>query len=233
MNDEEQSERAPQHKTLQRRRLPRQQRARETVEAIFEATEQLVATHGFNAVNTRMIAERAGVGIGSLYQYFPTYEAILLAWYERVSTMAAQQIRLATIEVMDQRPVEAVHNALRRLLDLYMEYRLPLIEMPHQVPQIEEVIRHTSLEVLNRGTIRLYLGQHPEFDATRTESQVFFLETVVHAVLRRYVRETPDFLEPEEVVEQIALSILPYLAQRGVGKGPPESTDNQERNAQS
>lgn len=202
----------PRRKTLQRRRLPTQQRARETVDAIFEATEMLVTAHGFNAVNTRMIAERAGVGIGSLYQYFPTYEAILLAWYERVSTTAAQQVRLSTIDAMDRQQGEAVLSAIGRLLDIYMEHRLPLIEMPRQIPQIGQVIRHTSLEVLNRGNIRLYLSQHPEFDAEKTESHVFYLDTVVHALLRRYVRETPDFLTPQDVVEQIGAFILSYLA---------------------
>jgi len=206
------SETEPRQKALQRRRMPRQQRARHTVEAIFEATEQLAATHGFDAVNTRMIAERAGVGIGSLYQYFPTYEAILLAWYERVSSMAAQQVRLSTIEAMDRTPADAVRFAIRGLLDIYRQHRLALIDMPHQVPQIGQVIRHTSLEVLNRGTIRLYLSQHPEFDATRTERHVFFLETIVHALLRRYAREEPEFLDADDVVEGIGALILSYLA---------------------
>lgn len=226
-----QTPRAPQkpsvRKALHRRRLPRQQRAQHTVEAIFEATERLVAAHGFDAVNTRLIADRAGVGIGSLYQYFPTYEAILLAWYERVSTAAAQQLRLATIEVMDRSLPEALRIAIRQLHDIYTTHRLVLIEMPLQVPRVEEVILYTSLEVLNRVTMRLYLSHHPEFDPSRMDAHVFYIDTLIHAMMRRFVRETPEFLDADELVDQICDFILGYLERqrvdyrRGLPDAPP------------
>jgi AcrR family transcriptional regulator len=203
-------------KALTRRRLPRQQRARHTVDAIFEATERLAAAHGFDALNTRLIAERAGVSIGSLYQYFPTCESVLLAWYERVSTEAAKQIRLSTIEVMDRSLPEALTIANRRLLDIYLANRLVLIDLPAQVSRIEEVIRYTSLEVLNRGNIRLYLSQHPEFDAAQGEAHVFYIETLIHALMRRYVRERPTRISPDDLVEQIRGFVTGYLESRRV-----------------
>ena len=206
-------------KALQRRRLPRQQRAVHTVEAILEATERLAATHGFEALNTRLIAERAGVGIGSLYQYCPTYESILLALYERVSTEAAKQVRLSTIEVMDLTLGEALATANRRLLEIYTSHQLVLIDLPMQVPQIEEVIRYTSLEVLNRGNIRLYLSHHPEFDLANTDKHVFFIETLIHAMMRRFVREAPEFISPEELVDQLRDSIMAYLEGQRVSEG--------------
>ncbi|MFN3376989.1 MAG: TetR/AcrR family transcriptional regulator [Burkholderiaceae bacterium] len=67
----------------QRRRAPRQERAQLTVEAIFEAVAQIVATEGEAALTTNRIAERAGVSVGSLYQYFPSKEAIVTALLER------------------------------------------------------------------------------------------------------------------------------------------------------
>jgi len=59
------------------RRSPRQQRALETVRAILEAAAEVMATEGMARATTNRIAERAGVSIGSLYQYFPNKEAIL------------------------------------------------------------------------------------------------------------------------------------------------------------
>jgi AcrR family transcriptional regulator len=198
-------------KKMERRRVPRQQRAQHTVEAILEATERLAANHGFGALNTRLIADRAGVGIGSLYQYFPTYEAILLALYERASTEAAKQVRLSTIEVIDVSMREALTTAIRRLLDIYTDQRLVLIDLPIEVPQVEEVIRYTSLEVLNRGNIRLYLSHHPEFDLANIDRHVFFIETLINAMLRRYVREAPEFYTPHMLVDEIRDSIMAYL----------------------
>jgi AcrR family transcriptional regulator len=61
------------------RRDPAQKRARETVDAIIEAAGQLLVTQGRASVTTNAVAERAGVSIGSLYQYFSNKEAIFAA----------------------------------------------------------------------------------------------------------------------------------------------------------
>jgi AcrR family transcriptional regulator len=65
------------------RKQPVQDRAQRTIETIFDATAQLVDEHGENQLTTNRIAERAGFSIGTLYQYFPTKEAILLAMIHR------------------------------------------------------------------------------------------------------------------------------------------------------
>ncbi len=60
------------------RRRPKQARARATKEAIFEATIQILEGEDETAFNTNRIAERAGVSIGTLYQYFARKEHILI-----------------------------------------------------------------------------------------------------------------------------------------------------------
>ncbi|TDE51562.1 TetR/AcrR family transcriptional regulator [Nonomuraea mesophila] len=74
------------------RKHPRQQRSRETVAAILEAAAQLFQRHGYTATTTNKIAERAGVSIGSLYQYFPNKDALLVALAEHYLTQSAQQV---------------------------------------------------------------------------------------------------------------------------------------------
>ena len=65
------------------RREPAQARARETVEAIVEAAAQVFERHGYGAGTTNRIAERAGVSIGSLYEYFPNKDALLVELSKR------------------------------------------------------------------------------------------------------------------------------------------------------
>jgi AcrR family transcriptional regulator len=65
------------------RRSPRQARARATWEAIVEAAAQILEQGGAAAFNTSAVAERAGVSIGTLYQYFPDKQAILAAAAKR------------------------------------------------------------------------------------------------------------------------------------------------------
>jgi AcrR family transcriptional regulator len=61
------------------RRAPTQGRSRATREAIFTAATQILERSGEAAFNTNRIAERAGVSVGTIYQYFPNKEAILVA----------------------------------------------------------------------------------------------------------------------------------------------------------
>lgn len=61
------------------RRRPKQARSRVTRDAIFEAATQILERQGERAFNTNRIAERAGVSVGTIYQYFPNKEAILVA----------------------------------------------------------------------------------------------------------------------------------------------------------
>ncbi|MDL5031276.1 helix-turn-helix domain-containing protein [Pelomonas sp. APW6] len=65
------------------RKSPRQRRARLTVASLLEAAAQLIETQGMDGFNTNAVAERAGVSIGSLYQYFPSKDALTLALLER------------------------------------------------------------------------------------------------------------------------------------------------------
>lgn len=79
---------APRHTRMTPRKQPRQERAQATCEAVLEAAAQLLEEEGARATTNR-IADRAGVSIGSLYQYFPTKQAI---WSELVRRMHAQML---------------------------------------------------------------------------------------------------------------------------------------------
>jgi AcrR family transcriptional regulator len=65
------------------RRKPKQARSQATYDSILEAAEQMLERDGADGLNTNRIAERAGVSIGTLYQYFPDKAAILLATAQR------------------------------------------------------------------------------------------------------------------------------------------------------
>lgn len=64
--------------SLRPRKRPLQARSVKTVSAILEAAAQVLEAGGLAAFNTNAVAERAGVSIGSLYQYFPDKDALLI-----------------------------------------------------------------------------------------------------------------------------------------------------------
>src|SRR5829696_1592243 len=68
------------------RKLPTQDRSKETVEAILQATALVLKREGYDRASTRRVAEVAevaGVSVGSLYQYFPNKESLVVALYNR------------------------------------------------------------------------------------------------------------------------------------------------------
>ena len=71
-------------KPLMPRKLPSQERAKKTVDTILEAAAQVFTELGYAACTTNKIAERAGISIGSLYQYFPNKDAIIVSLTEQM-----------------------------------------------------------------------------------------------------------------------------------------------------
>jgi|HubBroStandDraft_5_1064220.scaffolds.fasta_scaffold01027_10 AcrR family transcriptional regulator len=64
------------------RKTPVQARATVTVEAISEATVQVLLSQGTQRLTTTRVADRAGVSVGTLYQYFPNKQSLLFAVLE-------------------------------------------------------------------------------------------------------------------------------------------------------
>ena len=64
-------------------RQAKQPRSKATVNAILEAAARILADDGWQGVNTNAIARRAGVSVGSVYEYFPDKQAILAVIIDR------------------------------------------------------------------------------------------------------------------------------------------------------
>lgn len=80
---------------LEARKRPRQSRAQATVDAILEATIQVLLAEGVSRLTTTRVAERAGVSVGTMYQYFPQKQALLFALLRRQMEKTAATIAAA------------------------------------------------------------------------------------------------------------------------------------------
>ena len=83
------------NETWRPRKWPVQRRSRETVGYILEAAAQVFGNLGYERTTTNHVAEKAGVSIGSVYQYFPNKEALLLALAESHLTEAREKATAA------------------------------------------------------------------------------------------------------------------------------------------
>lgn len=202
--------------TTRPRRAARQERSQATVDAILEAATRLFAEGGLDQVNTNHIAELAGVSIGSLYQYFPSKEAILGELIDRHAeqTIAALAAKLGEFDV---RPIPAV---LREIVEILLEadtidvnlHRVFLDRLPDagRIEQRSGEIRRVTAAVrqllLERRGDELTVGDRDVASVVLVHA----LEAVTNAV----VFEFPDRLRDPKLVDEITALAVRYLLPR-------------------
>jgi len=99
--------------TLEPRRKPAQARSRQRVEGILDAVAELLVERGFDVITTRLMAERAGIPVGSIYQFFPNKYAIFNALGVRYLGRFAQVYRdIVTAEVQAEPWDELLDRAI-------------------------------------------------------------------------------------------------------------------------
>lgn len=96
------------------RKKPLQSRSRATVEAVLAAAAHILEDRGLTGFNTNAVAERAGVSIGSLYQYFPSKDAILVALMEQSLTLFSETLS----EAIDGAPGDCLGEDLKFWLQM-------------------------------------------------------------------------------------------------------------------
>ncbi len=126
---------SPLKSRLAPRKAPKQARSLATVEAIVEAAARILEERGHEAFSTNAVAERAGVSVGSLYQYFPRKDALIGALIFRETSRLVEDAERATTSLTGNEALSALilpcveqqlrRPALARLLD-FEEARLPL-----------------------------------------------------------------------------------------------------------
>jgi AcrR family transcriptional regulator len=102
--------------TLQPRKQPAQQRSSETVEAILQATIQVLVAVGKERLTTTRVAHRAGVSVGTLYQYFPNKSALLQATLRR----HIEGVQTAVEQVCHQKRSRPLPDMTTALVDAYL-----------------------------------------------------------------------------------------------------------------
>ena len=201
----------PKRKT-QPRKSARQSRSQATVDAILVAAEELFAKGGVGRVTTSHIAERAGVSVGSLYQYFPSKEAILGELIDRHSEQTIAKLA-ERLQDLARRPIPEV---LREIVEILLEadtidlglHRVFLDELPTagRVEQRQGEIRRATV------VIRALLEQRrKELRPRDLDLAAFVLAQSLEAVTNAAVFEFPDRLRDPALVDEITAMATRYL----------------------
>ncbi|MFY8210340.1 MAG: TetR/AcrR family transcriptional regulator [Caulobacter sp.] len=190
--------------TEKTRRTPRQPRSEATVEAILEATFQLLEQGGVEALTTNHIAERAGVSVGTLYQYFEGKQAILAALAQRQA--AAARDRIARI-VIDGPRISAVRLIVRTLATAFEgapATRRALLDAFADHAGDAAVMRH------HRLFFDAIAGK-ARFDFDMTPEAGFVLTHAVIGLLRAATVENELALDPHRLEDELVRLMEAYI----------------------
>lgn len=200
---------------LDLRKQPIQNRSKATVKVILLAAAQVFEVHGYAAGTTNRIASRAGVSIGTLYQYFPSKEAIAVALLEKHLADTDQRLNeWAGHMVVEQHGLgEALHDYVTGMLEMHSRQprlqhilleETPLPERVHQA--LLEAEQHAAKTVAS--LIRLY----PEVRSSYMEHTCFVIVQTVESLTHRYAAHPDDrFIPRATFVDEVVKMLMAYL----------------------
>jgi AcrR family transcriptional regulator len=192
-----------------------QERSRATVDALIEATARILVKDGFDKASTNRIAEVAGVSVGSLYQYFPGKEALVVAVIERHRQAIARAIR-GELAVAIEQPVE---EGVRTLVAAAVKgHRVdPALHrvLAEQIPRVGKLEKAQTFDRANFVLFRSYLERHrDEIRVDDLDLATFICVTSIEAVTHNAVLHRSDMLSDTTVDDFIAAAarlVVGYL----------------------
>ncbi|MDC4527364.1 TetR/AcrR family transcriptional regulator [Acinetobacter baumannii] len=124
------------------RKRPRQARSVATFEAILGAAARILETLGFAGFNTNAVAELAGVSIGSLYQYFPSKDALIVELIRRERAKLSNHI----VEVIQQSDAADLKDKLKLIIQAAVKHQLSRPQLARTLEFATELIGKNSEE---------------------------------------------------------------------------------------
>lgn len=184
------------------RKSPTQARASQTVDAIVEAATQILQSDGEERLNTNRIAERAGVSIGSLYQYFADKEAIIeaIARRERNNILASIVKSLSVANPPD--PETGVREVIKTLIGAFSRRRRARRII---VSMMLRRWQDTPQEQGADEVAQLLIGASGKLPENRelTPVAAFVLTRAMLGAIRSAVMENSAYLESQEFEDEL------------------------------
>ena len=200
------------------RRVPSQARAQETVRAILQAAAQVIAEYGYAAGTTNRIAARAGVSIGSLYQYFPNKDAILVALHELHQAEVEPIITefMARLALPARSLTETFHAMFMRLVDLHLINPRLMQVLAEEVPRPAPVRdHHRSQHRTLVEELAGILGKRPDVKLRDPVMASHVIVKATDSLSSWLVHEAPDSLDRRAFIDEAVDLLVGYMQGHG------------------
>ncbi|OTG80108.1 TetR family transcriptional regulator [Acinetobacter sp. ANC 5054] len=194
------------------RKKPQQQRAKLIVENVLEATQICIAEYGLLELTTPKIAEKSGVSVGSIYQYFENKEQIV----EELLLRKSEQLGLALKQIV----VEQEHQSIYEIIPSSIQFGFDTLKADHGF--FIEILKHwhqyshsDASQVLEKHffEVGMYLFnryyQHWNFETLKNRSFIIINSTLF--TMMRYVSNNSFLITEQQLKAELSNMILAYL----------------------
>ncbi|MDX2014481.1 MAG: TetR/AcrR family transcriptional regulator [Myxococcaceae bacterium] len=178
---------------------------------MLEATLQVLKRDGYLALTTTRVAERAGVSVGTLYQYFPDKASLVMAlkvrYFERLVTSvrdAAGAVEGAPLEIAIPALIGGLLDFKRRHVDLALALREPMVALGG-----EGLVREASRQLVE-ATGRILAAARPELKDVALRAQT--LNAAIEGVLSAVMFQTPKLLASPQLDAELNRLALAYAS---------------------
>ncbi len=192
------------------RKYPNQKRSRATVDAVLDAGARLLLTIGYDKASTNRIAEKAGVSIGSLYEYFPGKEAIFAEIRRRQDKRYARLIQAEPVPATFRETLRLHVNTYIRLALSDIELHTALVrDVPKfATSEAESILVAGSLEQSTRFVDSQAIKLRPQCD---TALALELTTRVLRSTIDDYALHAPEQLKRSAVTDQLLEMLERYL----------------------
>jgi AcrR family transcriptional regulator len=197
---------------LEPRKTPIQARSTVTVEAISEATIQVLLSHGAERLTTTRVAQRAGVSVGTLYQYYPNKQSLLFAVLENHFNSIAAKFEGACESACHKPLAEMIRQIVETFVDAKME-RADVSVALYRVSV--DVGRPTLIKRFNqrsRKAVELMLQTVPDAKSAPDKFAIDMMLAAMAGAMRSLLEAGPSSATVRKSREQLVLLCQSYMA---------------------
>ncbi len=197
----------PRPKANKPRKNAKQARAKVTVDVILEATAHILREQGPTKLSTNAVAKRAGVSIGSLYQYFPNKEALVVELARRRAAGHLERLGgLVGSSVEDAVHAFVTVSIAAQRSDPQLQSAITAAILSHGLSMMTEDLRRA------RDLAAAFLSLHAERLAPPDpQLAAWICVTSVAALVNGAALESPELLDDPAFADEISRLVLGYL----------------------
>ncbi|WP_051327117.1 TetR/AcrR family transcriptional regulator [Desulfatibacillum aliphaticivorans] len=197
------------------RKTPIQGRSRETVSAILEAAAQVLEARGYAGTTTNHIADRAGVSIGSLYQYFPNKESIVLSLMEAHMAEAASgtDALMSRVETRGCITPDDVREFVQLAMELHKREPGVHRAIVQDIPITGKIWWEAfmNMERIMADRLQVLLDKTPGARKTKGGAAARMIIRVLESLTHRQVMDSADRLDQKEFLEETTDMLCRYI----------------------